>query len=287
MERYSRQLLVLGLELQQKLKELKVTVVGCGALGSTLVELLTRIGVGYIKVIDADIVEISNLHRTLLFTEKDVGKPKALVCKERAKEINNEVEIEAITDIIDETNVEELVKDSHYVFDALDNLYFRLLLNDACVKHSIPLIYGGVMGEYSSVKLVLPYKNACLSCFLNYEGEEENVCETIGTLDTIVTTTASLQVQLMLNHLRGEEDNNLYYFDFRNMRFDKIKIERNEKCQACSLHEFRFLNSKEKKPACGIVKVEKEGPNNGFHIEKNKDGIIICYGDKCFKKVSR
>ncbi|BFH72666.1 HesA/MoeB/ThiF family protein [Sulfurisphaera javensis] len=288
MERYSRQLLVLGIETQRKLKDLKVTVVGCGALGSTLTELLARLGVGHIRVIDADIVELSNLHRTHLFTEKDIGKPKAIVCKERAKEINNEIEVDTITDIIDENNVESLIEGSDYVFDALDNLYFRLLLNDACVKHSIPLIYGGVMSEYSSVKLILPKKNACLSCFLNYEGDEENVCETIGTLDTVVTITASIQVQLMLNHIRGIEDNYLYYIDVKNMRFDKINIERNEKCQACSLHEFKFLHGKEQKPNCGIIRIDNKILKNEFSIEKRNNELIICYSNgKCFKKVSR
>ena len=289
MERYSRQLLVLGLELQEKLKELKVTVVGCGALGSTLVELLARLGVGNIKVMDADIIELSNLHRTHLFTENDLGKPKALVCKERGEEINKEIKIEAITDIIDEDNVEEVIKGSDYVFDALDNLYYRLLLNDACVKNSIPLIYAGVMGEYASIKLILPEKNACLSCFLNYEDEgEENVCETIGTIDTIVSVSASLQVQLMLNHLRGETDNFLYYLDFRKMKLDKIKIERNEKCQACSLHEFKFLKKEKKKPNCGIIRDQEREINTDYIIEKDKNGLTICYKNgKCFKKVSR
>lgn len=276
---------MLGLGLQEKLKELKVTIVGCGALGSALVDLLARLGVGKIKVIDADIVELSNLHRTHLFEEKDIGRPKALVCQEKGKAINSEVDIDAITDIIDEKNVEELIKGSDYVFDALDNLYYRMLLNDACVKHSIPLIYGGVMGEYSSVKIVLPGKNACLSCFLNYEGEEENVCETIGTLDTIVSTTTSLQVQLMLNHLRGDEDHFLYYIDLRKMKFDKIKIEKNEKCQSCGLHEFRFLNGKVSKPNCGLVR-EPNFSKNEYVIERNKDSITICYSNgKCFKKV--
>lgn len=288
MERYSRQLLILGLELQQRLKELSVSIIGCGALGSSILELLVRLGVGKIKIVDADIVEISNLHRTHLFTEKDVGQPKVFACKKRALKINNEVSIEAIPDIIDENNVEDIIRGSDYVFDALDNLYYRLLLNDACVKQNIPLIYGGVMSEYASVKIILPNKNACLSCFLNYEGNEENVCETIGTLDTIVSLTASLQVQLMLNHLRGYQDDSLYYIDLKNMRFDKIKIEKNEKCQACSKHEFKYLNGEIEKPSCGLLRSESRNIDSDYYLEKNRDEFIICYSNgKCFKKVSR
>ncbi|BCU69470.1 HesA/MoeB/ThiF family protein [Stygiolobus caldivivus] len=291
MERYSRQILVLGLGVQQKLTELKVTVVGCGALGSAIAELLARLGVGNIRLIDADIVELSNLHRTRFFTEEDVGRPKALVCKERIGKINSGVNVEAIIDIVDQSNVEELIKGSDYVFDALDSIFYRMVLNDACVKSNIPLIYGGIMGEYASVKLIIPKKTSCLSCFMNYGGDDDrNACETIGTLNTVVDITASLQVQLMINHLMGEEDRNLYYLDLKSLRLDKIRIERNSQCQACSKGEFIYLKLPHQ-TTCGIVRVKEEVKNSanyGVKIEKVRDGLIICYPDgKCFKKVSR
>ena len=286
MERYSRQILVLGFETQQKLSELKVTIVGCGALGTAIAEQLARLGVGYIRIVDADIVELSNLHRTRFFTEEDVGKPKVQVCKERISKINSSIHVEAIEDIIDQSNVEEIIAGSDYVFDALDNLFYRLVLNDACVKLGIPLIYGGVMGEYSSVKLIVPRKTSCLSCFLSYNDEDErNVCETIGTLNTVVDVTASLQVQLMLKHLMGEEDGNLYYVDLKNLRIDKIKIERNPNCQACAKGEFVYLNSS-KHVSCGLMRVKGKASDK-VNIEKVNDGLIICYPNgKCFKKVS-
>jgi adenylyltransferase/sulfurtransferase len=291
-ERYSRQILVLGFEVQQKLAGLKVTIVGCGALGTALAELLTRLGVGYIKIIDADIVEISNLHRTRLFMEEDVGKPKALVCKDRLAKINSGIKIDAVIDVVDQTNVEELIKGSDYVFDALDSLFYRLVLNDACVKLGIPLIYGGVIGEYSSVKLIVPKVTSCLSCFMNYANEADtNACETIGTLNTVIDVTASLQVQLMLKHLMGEIDGNLYYLDMKSLRLDRIRIERSSHCEACSKGEYVYLNSR-LEVSCGIKRLStSEGyisKNQGVKTEKVKDGFIICYPDgKCFKKVSR
>jgi adenylyltransferase/sulfurtransferase len=286
-EKYSRQLLVLGLDLQLKLRELKITIVGCGALGSALAELLTRLGVGQIKIIDADIVEVSNLHRTHLFDENDVGKPKVLACAEKLRRINSDVKIFPVTDIITKENVEELIKGSDYVFDALDNLYYRLLLNDACVKLNIPLIYGGIMGEYASTKLVIPKTSACLSCFMSYEGNDENACETVGTLDTVVDVITGIQVQLMLNHLRGIENGEyLYYVDMKSLRVDKVLIKRNERCEACSLGEYKYL--KFNFPLnCGLRIVKTDYDGDSIRIEKDDNSFIICYPyGKCFKKVS-
>lgn len=290
MERYSRQLLVLGLGLQQKLSELKVLIAGCGALGSTIAELLARLGVGEITVVDADIVEVSNLHRTHLFDERDIGRPKAEVCGEKLKLINPSIKANYIIDIIDEKNIEELIKDKNYIFDGLDNLYYKLLLNDAAVKAGIPLIYGGINGEYGSAKLILPNKTSCLSCYIDYDNnEEQNACEVIGTTPLIVELTATVQVNLMLNHLRGAEDSRLYYIDSKEISIDKIYIEKNQKCRTCSLKEFPFLNSKKEKPSCGIFRsyINVEGLEKP-KISKINESILLCYPKiGCFEKRGR
>jgi adenylyltransferase/sulfurtransferase len=288
-ERYSRQLLVLGLELQQKLSELKVLIAGCGALGSTIAELLARLGVGEITVIDADIVDITNLHRTHLFTEDDVGKPKAEVCANKLSKINSTIKINYIIDIIDEKNIESIIINKDYIFDGLDNLYYKLLLNDAAIKMNIPLIYGGINGEYGSAKLIVPNKTSCLSCFVNYSntGEETyNACDVVGVTPLIVELTASIQVSLMLKHLRGVIDNSLYYIDSREIEIEKINIQRSISCKSCSLREFPFLNQKILKPKCGIFRL----PTEDFNIEKPKVSktsgrTILCYPKiGCFEK---
>ncbi|QKQ99473.1 HesA/MoeB/ThiF family protein [Metallosphaera tengchongensis] len=281
----TRQLLVLGPEVQEKIFNLKILVVGCGALGSSILEQLVRLGAENITVMDADVVEISNLHRTHLFRYEDVGKPKALVCSQRAMEINPGAKVKPILDVLDETNAEEMVKGVDLVFDALDSVNSRLILNDACVKNRIPLIYGGVSGEYGSAMLVKPGETPCLSCFMEPQ-EGTDACETVGTTPMTVSLVATSQVQLMLRLLRGDYASGLYYIDAGSLSIDLIKMERNPSCQACSLMTYKYL--KGLGHSCGIVRV-KENPPEGSpvpYVKRVNDGLLICY-EKCFKKIGR
>ncbi|EZQ06956.1 MULTISPECIES: HesA/MoeB/ThiF family protein [Acidianus] len=286
MERYSRQLLALGIDVQERIMESKVAVVGCGALGSSLAELLGRLGVGEITIIDADIVEMSNLHRTHLFTEKDLMRPKAIVCKEKIEEINSEVKINAVLDIVDQTNALDIVKGKDIVFDALDSVNYRLILNDACVANKVPLIYAGISGEYGTVKLIVPGKTSCLSCFMT-PGEGSNSCEIIGTTSIVPTVMASLQVQLYLNYLRREVQDEMILFDFRTMNMEKVKINMNPNCEACALHEYIYIKENISQ-SCGISRISNEtlseDSSSEIKISKTQDGLTICYGSKCFKK---
>lgn len=282
---YSRQLLTLGLEVQERIFSLKVLVAGCGALGSTLVEELARLGVGDITVVDPDLVEEPNLHRTHLFTERDVGRPKAEVCSERAREINPDVRVTPVLDVVDNSNAEELIKGKDFVFDALDNVNSRLILNDACVKKGVPLIYGGVSGEYGSAMIVVPKATPCLSCFMQ-PSEGEDTCETVGTTPLTVTLVATVQAQLMLEALRGQVREGLIYLDSRRLSLDNVKILRNPSCEACSREEFMYL--KGLRIRCGIVRTDESPPPGSPKpfVRRGKEGLLICY-DKCFKKVGR
>ncbi len=289
MERYSRQLLALGLEVQQRISSLKVLVVGCGALGSTLSDMLVRLGVKEITVVDADVVELSNLHRTRMFTEEDVMRPKALACKDYLSKVNREVKVNAVVDVVDAENVEELVRGKDVVFDALDNVNYRLILNDACVKNNVPLIYAGVGGEYASAKLVVPGKTACLSCFLE-PVDSPNACETIGTTIATVDAIASVQIQLLINYLRGKEDDEMIILDMSNLSMERVKMSRNPKCEACSLHEYRYLNYKF--TSCGLFRYPRvQGTltysSREVEVYKVSDGVLLCYGEKCYKKTTK
>ncbi|WP_168360713.1 HesA/MoeB/ThiF family protein [Acidianus sulfidivorans] len=289
MERFSRQLLTLGIEVQQKIMESKVLVAGCGALGSALAEFLVRLGVKEITIVDADIVELSNLHRTHIFTEKDLMKPKVIACKNYLSKINSNTKINAIEDIIDNTNADEIVKNHDIVFDGLDNIYYRLILNDACVKNNIPLIYAGISGEYGSAKLVIPNKTACLSCFLQPYDTQDS-CNIIGTSTIVPAVMASIQIQLFINYLRGEINDNLILFDLKNLSIDKVPINRNPSCEACSYHEYKYLNEK---PAmsCGLIRYYNKNSkeklvfsSDEIQVFKDEEGYILCYNQKCYKK---
>ncbi len=286
MDRFSRQLLALGIDVQERIMNTKALVAGCGALGSSIAELLVRLGVKELKIVDADVVELSNLHRTHIFTEKDIMKPKVLACKEYLEKINSEVKIEPIFDIIDDTNVENLIKGVDVVFDGLDNVNYRLILNDACVKQGKPLIYAGISGEYGNAKLVIPEKTSCLSCFLQ-PLDVQNACDVIGTTTVVPNILASIQVQLFINYLRGYSEDELILVDLKELRLDKIKMSRNPKCEACSLHEYKYLRNMEIN--CGLSRVEKARgdkifSSNGIELYKSDGDYIICYNQKCFKK---
>jgi adenylyltransferase/sulfurtransferase len=293
-ERFSRQILALGIELQERIQNLRVTIVGCGALGTAVAEILARLGVKKIRLVDADIVELSNLHRVHLFDENDIGKPKVIACAEKIKAINSNVEVEAIIDAINSDNVEEIIRNSDFVFDGLDNLYTKLLLNDACVKTRIILIHGGISNEYGSVKLIVPFLTSCLSCFIEYSSTDDlDTCNILGTTPMIVSLTASLQVQLMINYLRGEVDSSYYYIDARSMRIERININRNERCKACSYKEFPYINKKITSN-CGFSLSDQpyyKNPifeNKYVKIYKDEKGILICYSNgRCYFKGNR
>lgn len=290
-QRYSRQLIVLGLGIQQRLNELKILIAGCGALGTAVAELLARLGVKELTIVDADVVDITNLHRVHLFDENDVGKPKAEVCAKKISLINSSIKINYIIDILDEENVERLISDKDYVFDALDSLYYKLLLNDAIVKLGKILIYGGINGEYGSAKLIDPSQTSCLSCFIDYSDQDEigNSCDVIGTTPLIVELTATLQVNLMLNHLRGNPDYSLFYIDSRELKIERINIEKNSQCKTCVLNEYPFLYQKISKPKCGIFRTNMKIPElDEPKVFKNLGNVTLCYPSiGCFEKRGR
>ena len=280
MERYSRQILALGPELHLKISRLSVLIAGCGALGTAVAENLARMGVKRLILVDADVVELSNLHRVHMFTENDVGRPKVDVCKERIKEINSGVEVEAYHDIISPENAELYVSKADVVIDALDSLYSRLVLNDACVKLRKPMIYAGVNREYITTKLIVPKETSCLSCFLSYEPEEQNACETLGTTVTATTIAANLEVQLLLNFLRGYKEDEMLIVELDSLRFSKVKMKRNPNCRTCVKEEYPYLRGDIKPGACELQKLSESGEK--FEVIRTGSYVKICYPEGCF-----
>ena len=280
MERYSRQALALGIDVESKVHGLSVLIAGCGALGTAVAESLARMGVKKIVAVDADVVELSNLHRVHLFTERDVGRPKVDVCRERVNEINSEVEFESHHDVISPENAERYVSIADIVVDALDSLYPRLVLNDACVKLNKPLIYAGVNREYITVKLVIPKETSCLSCFINYQPEGANVCETLGTVITATTIAANLEVQLILDYLRGYKEDELIIAELDSLTFQKVKMRRNPNCRTCMRQEFPFLKGEIPPGQCDLLRVNER--SEVFRVVKTGSYVKICYPEGCF-----
>jgi len=158
--RYARQILLpwIGEQGQQKLSAARLVIVGCGALGGTVAQQLTRAGVGHLAIIDRDIVELSNLQRQVLYDEGDVaaGLPKAIVAKDRLSKINSQIEIEAHVADVEHTNIVKLCDGVDCIVDGTDNFETRFLINDAALKLRLPWVYGGCIGAEGQTLTILP-----------------------------------------------------------------------------------------------------------------------------------
>lgn len=250
--RYSRQerLAELGPQGQRRLLASHVLVVGCGALGSNLANLLTRAGVGRLRIVDRDIIELSNLARQVLFDEQDVaaGLPKAEAAARKLRLVNSEIEIEALVQDVTAGSVELLLEGVTLVLDGTDNLETRYLLNDACVKAGLPWVYGGVIGTTGMMMPVLPGDGPCLRCLFPEPPPPGSLptCETQGVLGTAPAIIAALQATEAIKLLIGAEPaRQLLSINLWSQTFQQIKVLRDEACPACAEHRFDFLEARQ------------------------------------------
>ncbi len=238
-QRYSRQIMLeeIGFVGMEKLRDAKICVVGVGGIGNPVVTQLAAMGVGKLKIVDRDVVEISNLHRQHLYNEDDIGKVKVEVAAERLKKINPHVEIEAIPLSITKYTAESIVKGMDIIIDALDSVDARYALNDACIKYNIPFIYAGALGMLGSVCTILPNKSACLRCMFPALAEEDMpTCSTEGVHPSILYLVAGVQVSEAVKIVTGQHPtlvNKLLYIDLNELSFDKIQMFRHEECSSC------------------------------------------------------
>jgi molybdopterin/thiamine biosynthesis adenylyltransferase len=166
LERYSRQMRFGGIleKGQRKLLESRVTLCGCGALGTVIANSLVRAGVGFVRIIDRDFIESHNLQRQVLFDESDIAAnlPKAEAAARKLRVINSTVTVEPIVADIDRTNILEFSKDADIILDGTDNFEIRYLINDVCVKLNKPWVYGGSVGSHGQTMTIIPGETPCL-----------------------------------------------------------------------------------------------------------------------------
>lgn len=241
-ERYSRQELFapIGKEGQKKLKDSKVLIVGAGALGTGIAEILARGGVGHLTIVDRDYVEWSNLQRQQLYCEEDVrGRlPKAVAAQKRLKEINSEITIDIH---VMDAGIEELdllIGDMDLIMDATDNFDTRLIINDLSQKYGIPWIYGGCVGSYGITYTFIPGKTPCLNCLLGEVPLGGDTCDTAGILPQTVQMVTSNQTMEAFKLLSGNEDvlrKKLLSFDMWRNEYTTIGVDlaKNPSCHSC------------------------------------------------------
>jgi len=245
--RYSRQEIFreIGKKGQSKLEKSIVAIIGLGALGSVSSELSARAGIGHLILIDRDVVELSNLQRQSLFTEKDVGKPKALAAKEHLSNINSKAEIDFFIDDLNFENVDRILSNKiNLILDCTDNLETRFLINDYSIKNKIPFIYSSAVGSKGYVFDIMPETTPCLKCFLK-EAAQLDTCETTGVLNSITHLISSIQTDEAIKILLEKNyEKDLLFFDVWKNELTKIKVNKNKNCICCVKNNFEYLSGK-------------------------------------------
>jgi len=248
--RYSRQVLFLpiGLAGQAHLRTARVAVVGMGALGTVIATQLVRAGVGFVRLIDRDIIESSNLQRQSLYDEIDAadGVPKAVAAAAKLRLANHDVEVEEVVADLTVKNAEDLLSDVQLIFDGTDNFQVRYLINDVAVKHGIAWVYGGSVSSYGTTTLLRPGVTPCLVCLFGEDSPGgHDTCDTVGVIAPVVSIVASFQVAEGLKYLTknlGALSDALTYIDVWTNEFRQVKLPvRDSHCTCCVERSFRYL----------------------------------------------
>lgn len=212
MSRYSRQIIYehIGRAGQERLGAGKVTLIGCGALGTVIANTLARAGVGFLRIVDRDFVELNNLQRQVLFDEADVaaGVPKAVAAANKLATVNSEITVEPVIADADAGNIEQLCDGANVILDGTDNFETRYLINDVAVKQSTPWVYGACVSAEGMVMPVIPGQTPCLRCIFDEPPPPGTspTCDTAGVLSPIVNLVASLQSMEAIKILLGRTD---------------------------------------------------------------------------------
>jgi len=253
LDRYIRQARYapLGEAGQRRLTESRVLLVGCGALGSVLANTLVRAGVGFVRLVDRDFLELSNLQRQVLFDEEDVaaGLPKAIAAEAKLRKINSDVEVQPLVTDIDHTNIVSLARDVDILIDGTDNFETRFLLNDAALKLGKPWVYGGCIGAEGQTMTIVPGDTPCFACLMADAPPPGSTptCDTAGIVGPIVNVVASLEAIEAIKILSGNAaaiNRHLTVIDLWDNRMRQIDLARlkDVDCRACKRHEYVWLS---------------------------------------------
>ena len=261
-DRYSRQtrFAPLGAEGQERLGRSTAVIVGCGALGTMQATLLARAGVGTLRLVDRDYVEVSNLQRQVLFTEADAeaGMPKAEAARRHLLAANSGIAIEARISDLDAANAEELLGGADAILDGTDNFETRMLINDFAVREGVPWIYGAAVSGYGIAMPVLPGDSACFRCvYPEPPVGAQPTCETAGVLGPVTSLIGSIQAMEAIKVLSGRAGSvrrKIFMADLWAGPVREISMPpRDADCQTCGRREFVYLENKRRAPVslCG------------------------------------
>lgn len=236
---YSRQIGLgeIGLEGQAKLKQSHVLVAGVGGLGTPIAYQLAAMGVGHLRIVDRDVVSLTDLHRQYLYDFDSVGLPKVEVAALKLSALNPRLKVEPIPTCIKPWNARQLLKGIDVVVDGLDSVETRYLVNQACVERRTPYVHGGAIQSMGNVTTIIPKRTACLECFYpNLRDNDLPKCAVVGVYTPAIGIVGSIQASEAVRLLVGREPrlvNRLLFIDASTLSFDEISIDRNQQCHVC------------------------------------------------------
>ena len=301
LERYCRQMMFaqMGVAGQRKLSAGRVLLIGCGGLGSVLADMLVRAGVGYLRIVDRDFVELNNLQRQVLFNERDVdeGLPKAVIAAQRLGEINSQVAVEPVVADVHAGNIESLLDSIGLVLDGTDNLPTRFLINDATVKHRIPWVYGACVAAEGMVLPILPGVTPCLACVWDRPPPPGLTpsCAAVGVIAPIVHLVASYQAVAAMQILTGRLDalnRRLLRIDAWTGEVQQIDLQAafdQHDCPCCKRGRYEYLSDSESASAvllCGREAVQIR-PERDVNVDFEELARRIAPGAKGPPRINR
>lgn len=277
--RYHRQMLLPGIrpEGQIRLNAASALLVGCGALGTLIAELLVRAGVGRVRIVDRDVVELTNLQRQVLFDESDAaaGIPKAVAAAKRLSSINSQVAIEPVVADFTAGNARSLAAGANVIVDGTDNLETRWLINDLAVSLALPYVYGGAVGTHGLIFTVLP-QAPCLRCVFDAAASAGPTCDTAGVLGPMASMIAAIQAGESIKILSGNPaavNRKMISIDLWANTFRQIEVAaayEPGQCECCGKKRLDYLEGRKGSMSvalCGRNAVQVHPRSAGFQID--------------------
>jgi len=284
---YSRQIVLpnFGTDGQETLKKSKILITGIGGLGTFSSLLLTEMGVGYLRIVDRDLIEKSNLHRTPLYHEADLDHAKVEIAAQRLQQLNPNLILDTHACHINQNNIAGLLEDIDIVIDGLDNFETRRIINQECVKKGIPFVFCGVSGQVGNIAIfnVTP-EQPCLSCLYHDINDEDlESCDLTGIHPALLSIMTGFQVHEAINillHSESKLESTLLFVDLQNLSFNEIPLQKNPECKVCSPK----VDHLGRKKSSGFYSLDLCGPGSFMFVSDDKE-LIHYDRDKSVKRL--
>lgn len=291
LDRFSRQVMLeeIGYNGQLKLKNATVCVVGTGGLGNPITSRLAAMGVGTLRIVDRDVIELSNLHRQTMFDEDDVGQVKVEVAEKKLRKLNPDCKIEALAVSVNDYTALEVVEGCDVVIDALDSVNARYALNKACVKFGIPFVTGAAVGVSGQAFTVLPKESACYYCmFPDLNEDTMPTCSIEGVHPSILSIVGGIEVAEAVKIIIGKSPSlseRILHIDLENLDFNSTRTFRADECPICGTGELEVTTKEE------LILEELCGRNRGKRtysitptetFDLNVDAVTVVAKQKGF-----